>query len=42
MTDKQPITLNTVIIMQYSLANDQGVVIRKATAEEISSGRALE
>jgi len=42
MKDKQPITLNTVITMQYSLANKQGVVIRKATTEKISSGRALE
>jgi hypothetical protein len=42
MTDKQPIALNTVITMLYSLANNQGVVIRKATTEGISSGRALE
>ena len=42
MTNTQPITLNTVITMQYSLANNQGVVIRKATTEGISSGRAPE
>jgi hypothetical protein len=42
MTNTQPITLNTVITMQYSLANIQGVVIRKATTEGISSGRAPE
>jgi hypothetical protein len=42
MTDRQPTALNTVITMRYSLANHQGVVIREATAEEISSGRALE
>jgi len=42
MTDKHAITLNTVITMQYSLANNQGVVIRKATTEGISSGRAPE
>jgi FKBP-type peptidyl-prolyl cis-trans isomerase SlyD len=35
MTDKQPITLNTVITMQYSLANDQGVVIREATSPPV-------
>jgi FKBP-type peptidyl-prolyl cis-trans isomerase SlyD len=31
MTYKQPITNNTVITMQYSLASDQGVVIREAS-----------
>ena len=35
MADKQPITLNTVITMQYSLANDQGVVIREATSPPV-------
>jgi FKBP-type peptidyl-prolyl cis-trans isomerase SlyD len=35
MTDKQPITLNTVITMQYSLANDQGVVIRDAASPPV-------
>jgi len=35
MTDKQPITLNTVITMQYSLANDQGVVIREASSPPV-------
>ena len=35
MADKQPITPNTVITMQYSLANDQGVVIREATSPPV-------
>ncbi len=35
MTDKQPITNNTVITMQYSLASDQGVVIREATSPPV-------
>ena len=35
MADKQPIALNTVITMQYSLANDQGVVIREATSPPV-------
>jgi len=35
MTDKLPITLDTVITMQYSLANDQGVVIREATSPPV-------
>jgi FKBP-type peptidyl-prolyl cis-trans isomerase SlyD len=35
MTDKQPITLNTVITMQYSLANDQGAVIREAISPPV-------
>jgi len=35
MADKQPITLNTVITMQYSLANDQGVVIREANSPPV-------
>jgi FKBP-type peptidyl-prolyl cis-trans isomerase SlyD len=35
MTDKQPITINTVITMQYSLANDQGVVIREASSPPV-------
>jgi len=35
MTDKQAITHNTVITMQYSLANDQGVVIREANSPPV-------
>jgi FKBP-type peptidyl-prolyl cis-trans isomerase SlyD len=35
MTDKQPITINTVITMQYSLANNQGVVIRDANSPPV-------
>jgi FKBP-type peptidyl-prolyl cis-trans isomerase SlyD len=35
MTGKQPITINTVITMQYSLANDQGVVIREANSPPV-------
>ena len=35
MTDNQPITINTVITMQYSLANDQGVVIREANSPPV-------
>jgi FKBP-type peptidyl-prolyl cis-trans isomerase SlyD len=35
MADKQPVTLNTVITMQYSLANDQGVVIREANSPPV-------
>ena len=35
MADKQAITLNTVITMQYSIANDQGVVIREATSPPV-------
>jgi FKBP-type peptidyl-prolyl cis-trans isomerase SlyD len=35
MTDKLPIAINTVITMQYSLANDQGVVIREATSPPV-------
>jgi len=35
MTGKQPITINTVITMQYSLANDQGVVIREASSPPV-------
>ena len=35
MTDKQPITPNTVVTMQYSLANDRGVVIREAASPPV-------
>jgi FKBP-type peptidyl-prolyl cis-trans isomerase SlyD len=35
MTDRQQITINTVITMQYSLANSQGVVIREATSPPV-------
>jgi FKBP-type peptidyl-prolyl cis-trans isomerase SlyD len=35
MTDKQQITINTVITMQYSLANSQGVVIREAASPPV-------
>jgi FKBP-type peptidyl-prolyl cis-trans isomerase SlyD len=35
MTDKQQITINTVITMQYSLANSQGVVIRDAASPPV-------
>ena len=35
MTDKQPITDHTVITMQYSLANDRGVVIREPTSPPV-------
>jgi FKBP-type peptidyl-prolyl cis-trans isomerase SlyD len=35
MTGKQPITINTVITMQYSLASDQGVVIREASSPPV-------
>lgn len=36
MKEKQPIAVNTVITMQYSLANVQGVVIREATSPPVS------
>jgi FKBP-type peptidyl-prolyl cis-trans isomerase SlyD len=35
MTDKQPITTNTVITMQYSLASGQGVVMREAASPPV-------
>ena len=35
MADNLPITINTVITMQYSLASDQGVVIREATSPPV-------
>ena len=35
MKEKQPIALNTVITMQYSLANDQGIVIREAASPPV-------
>jgi FKBP-type peptidyl-prolyl cis-trans isomerase SlyD len=36
MKEKQPIAVNTVITMQYSLANAQGVVIRDAASPPVS------
>lgn len=35
MKEKQPIAVNTVITMQYSLANDQGTVIRDAASPPV-------
>ena len=35
MTERQPIAVNTVITMQYSLANAQGVVIRDAASPPV-------
>ncbi len=35
MTDRQQITRNTVITMQYSLANSQGIVIREASSPPV-------
>jgi FKBP-type peptidyl-prolyl cis-trans isomerase SlyD len=35
MTDKQPITINTVITMQYSLANDRGIIIREPASPPV-------
>jgi FKBP-type peptidyl-prolyl cis-trans isomerase SlyD len=35
MTDRQQITVNTVITMQYSLANGQGIIIRAATSPPV-------
>jgi FKBP-type peptidyl-prolyl cis-trans isomerase SlyD len=35
MTDRQQISSNTVITMQYSLVNSQGVVIREATSPPV-------
>jgi FKBP-type peptidyl-prolyl cis-trans isomerase SlyD len=35
MTDRQQITVNTVITMQYSLANGQGIVIHAATSPPV-------
>lgn len=36
MKEKQPIAVNTVTTMQYSLATVQGVVIREATSPPVS------
>jgi FKBP-type peptidyl-prolyl cis-trans isomerase SlyD len=36
MTEKRPITTNTVITMQYSLVNEQGIVIREASSPPVS------
>ena len=36
MKEKQPIAVNTVVTIQYSLANAQGVVIRDAASPPVS------